>query len=155
MVSKTLVGRANFTRTSRVKDLKLCTGGKAMIKAKDLMTKDVKYIQDDATIKETIIRMKEEGVSSFIVDRKDHDDAYGIITRKDVVAKVVETGRDLQYTRVEEIMTKPLLMVSPGLDIKYVVRLMKMANIRRAPVFDGKEIVGILSNTDIIEALAK
>ena len=126
-----------------------------MTKAKDLMTKDVKYIQENATIKETIIRMKEEGASSFIVDRKDHDDAYGIITRKDVVAKVVETGRDLEYTKVKEIMTKPLLMVSPGLDIKYVVRLMKMANIRRAPVFDGKEIVGILSNTDIIEALAK
>lgn len=126
-----------------------------MIKAKDLMTRDVKYIQEDATIKETIIGMKREGTSSFIVDRKDHDDAYGIITRKDIVAKVVETGRDLEYTKVKEIMTKPLLMVSPGLDIKNVVRLMKMANIRRAPVFDGKQIVGIISNTDIIEALAK
>jgi CBS domain-containing protein len=56
---------------------------------------------------------------------------------------------------VKEIMSKPLIMVSPGLDVRYVVCLMKMANIRRAPVFDGKEIVGILSNTDIIEALAK
>ncbi len=126
-----------------------------MTKAKDLMTKGVRYIQEDATIKEAIIRMKEEGVSSFIVDRKDHDDAYGIITRKDIVSKVVETGRHLEYTRVKEIMTKPLLMVSPGLDIKNVVRLMKMANIRRAPVFDGREIVGIISNTDIIEALVK
>jgi signal-transduction protein with cAMP-binding, CBS, and nucleotidyltransferase domain len=126
-----------------------------MTKAKDLMTKDVQYIQEDASIKETIIRMKAEGASSFIVDRKDHDDAYGIITRKDIVAKVVETGRDLEYTKVKEIMTKPLLMVSPGLDIKYVVRLMKMANIRRAPVFNGKEIVGIISNTDIIEGLIR
>jgi signal-transduction protein with cAMP-binding, CBS, and nucleotidyltransferase domain len=124
-----------------------------MTKAKDLMTKDVKYIQGDATIKETLIRMKVEGVSSFIVERKDHDDAYGIVTRKDIVTKVVETGRDLDYTKVKEIITKPLLMVSPGLGIKYVVRLMQMANIRRAPVFDGKEIVGILSNTDIINAL--
>ncbi len=99
--------------------------------------------------------MNKEGASSFIVERKDHDDAYGIISRKDIVTKVVETGRDLEYTKVKEIMTKPLLMVSPGLDVRYVVRLMKMANIRRAPVFDGKEIVGILSNTDIIEALAK
>jgi CBS domain-containing protein len=57
--------------------------------------------------------------------------------------------------KARDLMSKPLLMVSPGLDIRYVVRLMKMANIRRAPVFDGKEIVGILSNTDIIEALAK
>jgi len=126
-----------------------------MTKAKDLMTKDVKYIQGDATIKETLIKMKVEGVSSFIVERKDHDDAYGIVTRKDIVTKVVETGRDLEYTKVKEIITKPLLMVSPGLDIKYVVRLMQMANIRRAPVFDGKEIVGILSNTDIINALIK
>jgi len=126
-----------------------------MIKAKDLMTKDVKYIQEDATIKETIVGMRKEGTSSFIVERKDHDDAYGIITRRDIVAKVVETGRDLEYTKVKEIMTKPLLMVSPGLEVRYVVRLMKMANIRRAPVFDGKEIVGILSNTDIIEALIK
>jgi signal-transduction protein with cAMP-binding, CBS, and nucleotidyltransferase domain len=124
-----------------------------MTKAKDLMTKDVKYIQGDATIKETLIKMKVEGVSSFIVERKDHDDAYGIVTRKDIVTKVVETGRDLDYTKVKEIITKPLLMVSPGLGIKYVVRLMQMANIRRAPVFDGKEIVGILSNTDIINAL--
>lgn len=57
--------------------------------------------------------------------------------------------------KARDLMGKPLLMVSPGLDIRYVVRLMKMANIRRAPVFDGNEIVGILSNTDIIEALAK
>lgn len=126
-----------------------------MTKARDLMSKDVKYIQEDATIKETIIKMKEKGVSSFIVDRKHHDDAYGIITRKDIVTKVVETGRDLEYTKVKEIMSKPLLTVSPGLDIKYVVRLMKMADIRRAPVFDGKEIVGILSNTDILNALIK
>jgi len=124
-----------------------------MTKAKDLMTKDVKYIQGDATIKETLIRMKVEGVSSFIVERKDHDDAYGIVTRKDIVTKVVETGRDLDYTKVKEIITKPLLMVSPGLGIKYVVRLMQMANVRRATVFDGKEIVGIISNTDIINAL--
>jgi len=126
-----------------------------MTKARDLMTKEVKYIQEEATIKETLTRMKGERVSSFIVERRDHDDAYGIITRKDVIIKVVETGRDLEYTKVEDIMTKPLLMISPGLDIKYVARFMKMANIRRAPVFDGEKIVGIVSNTDILNALVK
>ena len=124
-----------------------------MPKAKDLMNKKVRYIDEDSTIKEVITRMREERVSAFIVDRKDHDDAYGIITRKDIVTQIVVTGRDPEYTKVREIMTKPLLMINPGLDIKYVARFMKMANIRRAPVFDGKEIVGILSNTDIINAL--
>ena len=126
-----------------------------MTKARDLMTKEVRYIQEEATIKETVTRMKVERVSSFIVERKDHDDAYGIITRKDIVTKVVEVGRDFEYTKVKDIMTKPLLMISPGLEIKYIARFMKMANIRRAPVFDGEKIVGIVSNTDILNGLVK
>jgi CBS domain-containing protein len=136
-------------RVSRVKE------GNIMTKARDLMAKEVKYIQRETTIKETLIRMRNEKVSSFIVDRENHDDAFGIITRKDIVTKVVEAGRDLEYTKVKEIMTKPLLMISPGMDMKYVARFMKMANIRRAPVFDGEKIVGIVSNTDILNALVK
>ena len=126
-----------------------------MTKAKDLMNTQVKYIKGEATIKQAAARMKAEKISGFIVERNDHDDAYGIITRKDIITKVVETGRDLAYTRVKDIMTKPLLMISPGLNIENVARLMKMANIRRAPVFDGEKIVGIISNTDIINALVE
>ena len=59
-----------------------------MTKARDIMTKDVKYIQEDVYISEIVERMKEERVSSFIVERKDQDDAYGIITRKDIINRV-------------------------------------------------------------------
>lgn len=45
-------------------------GDEIMIKARDIMSKEVKYIQEDVTIKETLIRMKGEGTSSFIVERK-------------------------------------------------------------------------------------
>jgi len=50
-------------------------------------------------------------------------------------------------------MTSPLFMVSPGLTLDNCAKLMAMAGIRRCPVFDGKEIVGILSNTDIFNIL--
>ena len=46
-----------------------------------------------------------------------------------------------------------LITVSPGLALKYCARLFNSAGIRRAPVFDGKEIIGILSNTDIFNAI--
>ncbi len=121
-----------------------------MTKAKDIMTKDVKYISEDTYIIDVVKKMKDERISSFIVEKKDQDDAYGIITRKDIITKVIKTGRPLAHTKVKEIATKPLLFASPGLDIKYVVNLMAMANIRRAPVFDGEKIVGIVSNSDII-----
>ncbi len=124
-----------------------------MTKARDIMTEDVKYINEDAYISEVVERMKSEKVSSFIVERKDPNDAYGIITRKDIINKVIKIGRPLAHTKVKEIATKPLLVASPGLDIKYVVNLMSMANIRRAPIFDGEKIVGIVSNSDIIASL--
>jgi predicted transcriptional regulator len=46
-----------------------------------------------------------------------------------------------------------LITVSPGLALKYCARLFNAAGIRRAPVFDGKEIIGILSNTDIFNSI--
>ena len=132
--------------------------GKAMpdvrfAKAEDAMTKDVVFVDGGETVSAAIELMRTRKVSSLIVQHRSHDDAYGIVTRKDVVNKVVDPGRDPDDVSVYQIMTKPLVMVSPGLALKYCARLMNHAGIRRAPVFDGKEIVGMLSNTDIFNAI--
>jgi CBS domain-containing protein len=114
---------------------------------------DVEFIEGSGTVADAVRQMKLKKVSSLIVNRRGIEDAWGIVTRKDIVNKVVDPGRDPSGVKVHEIMSKPLVMVSPGLYLKYCARLMHMAGIRRAPVFDGKEIVGILSNTDIFNAL--
>ncbi|NLW50456.1 MAG: CBS domain-containing protein [Candidatus Brocadiaceae bacterium] len=117
------------------------------------MTRDVVYVDGSVTVAEAIALMREKHVSSLIVKSRNQDDAFGIVTRKDVVNKVVDPGRAPADVKVFEIMTKPLVTVSPGLALKYCARLMNAAGIRRAPVFDGKEIVGMLSNTDIFDAI--
>ncbi len=122
-------------------------------KAQDAMTRDVVYVDGSVTVAEAIALMREKHVSSLIVKSRNQDDAFGIVTRKDVVNKVVDPGRAPADVKVFEIMTKPLVTVSPGLALKYCARLMNAAGIRRAPVFDGKEIVGMLSNTDIFDAI--
>ncbi len=124
-----------------------------LARAADVMTKNVVYIDGNETAANAIRLMKEKGVSSLVVNRRDLEDAWGIMTRKDVVSKVVDPGRDPDVVHVFEIMTKPLVMVSPGLELKYCARLFNQIGIRRAPVFDGKEIVGILSNTNIFFAI--
>ena len=122
-------------------------------KAADVMTKNVVYIDGNETVANAVRLMKEKGVSSLVVNRRDLEDTWGIMTRKDVVSRVVDPGRDPDEVHVFEIMTKPLVMVSPGLELKYCARLFNQTGIRRAPVFDGKEIVGILSNTNIFFAI--
>lgn len=123
------------------------------LKAKDVMTQDVVTIDGKETVAEAMALMREKKVSSLVVNRRNHDEAWGIVTRKDVVSKVIDPGRDSRDVRVFEIMTKPVITVYPDLALKYCARLMNMCGIRRAPVFDGKEIVGILSNTDIFNAM--
>ena len=127
--------------------------GVRFAKAQDAMTKDVVYVDGSASVAEAVALMREKHVSSLIVKNRSQDDAFGIVTRKDVVNKVVDPGKIPADVKVFEIMSKPLVMVSPGLALKYCARLMNAAGIRRAPVFDGKKIIGMLSNTDIFNAI--
>ncbi|MFH1924145.1 MAG: CBS domain-containing protein [Planctomycetota bacterium] len=122
-------------------------------KAQDVMSKDVVSIDGTATVADAVRLMREKKVSSVFVNRRGQEDAWGIVTRKDVVNKVIDPGKAPADVMVFEIMSKPLITVSPGLALKYCARLFNAAGIRRAPVFDGKEIIGILSNTDIFNAI--
>lgn len=119
----------------------------------DVMSKEVVFVDGKETVADAIKLMKDKGVSSLVVNRRSHEDAWGIMTRKDVVNKVVDPGIDPSDIKVFEIMSKPVVMVSPGLALKYSARLLNHAGIRRAPVFNGKEIIGIVSNTDIFNAI--
>ena len=123
------------------------------MKVADVMKPTLDFIDGRATVSEAVRLMRKLRESYLLVNRRDHDDAWGIVVRKDVVNKVIDPGKDPDNVRVFEIMTRPLIMVSPGLALKYCARLMHQAGIRRAPVFDGKNIVGIITNTDIFLAL--
>jgi CBS domain-containing protein len=98
--------------------------------------------------------MKDFNVSSLVVEPENDGDTFGIITRKDIVETIVmdPTG-GISFT-VDDVMTKPALTVSSKLSISNCHQMMRMVGIRRMPVVDGTELVGILSNTDIFTKLA-
>lgn len=123
------------------------------MRARDIMTKDVGWIRGDATVFEATERMRARNISSLMVERRDPDDAWGIVTRSDVVQKVVEPGRDPREVRVHEIMSKPLILISPGLSMRFCAQLMERTGVRRLPVFDGESIVGIVTHGDVVRAL--
>jgi len=120
--------------------------------AEDLMTRDVVTIDGSATVADAIQMMKDEGVRCLIVDRRSEDDAYGIVTQRDICYEVIAQGEDPTAVAIYEIMSKPLVVVNKDLDIKYVARLMANMGLSRAPViFDGK-LQGIVSISDIVNA---
>jgi CBS domain-containing protein len=120
-----------------------------MLKAADIMTKNVVKIRGSATVAEAVQLMKENGLRALIVDRRHDQDAYGMVTETDIVYKVAAFGTDPKRVRVYEIMTKPCIVVNPDLGVEYVARLFANTRIRRAPVIKG-ELLGVISVTDIL-----
>jgi CBS domain-containing protein len=120
-----------------------------MMKASDIMTKDVATIRSSATVAEAVMLMQARGWRSLIVERWHEQDAYGIITETDIVYKVVSRGQDPHKIRVHEIMTKPCIVVNPDLGVEYVARLFADNGLVRAPVIQG-ELLGIISVSDIL-----
>lgn len=120
-----------------------------MAKASDLMTQDVATVRGSATVAEAVKLMRYKEIHSLVVDRRTEDDAYGIVTDKDITSKVVAYGKDPAKVKVYEIMTKPCVVVNPDLSIEYVARLFAQTGVDRAPVIRN-ELLGIISTTDIL-----
>lgn len=119
------------------------------MKASDIMTKDVATIRGSATVAEAALLMKERGWRSLIVDRRNEQDAYGIITETDIVYKVIAFGKDPHTIRVHEVMTKPCIVINPDLSVEYVARLFADNDLLRAPVIQSG-LLGIISVSDIL-----
>ena len=120
-----------------------------MLKASDIMSEDVATIRRSATVAQAVKLMRLKTLRALIVDVRNSEDAYGIITQTDIVHKAVAYGKDLEKLRVYEIMTKPCIVVNPDLSVEYIARLFALTGIRMAPVISGG-LKGIISVTDIL-----
>jgi CBS domain-containing protein len=120
---------------------------------RDIMVRDVATIDGIATVREALQRMRELRIKSLVVNRRHADDAYGIITLYDIVNKVVTHNRPLDMTNVYEVMNKPLITVSQGLQVKYAARLMSQFDVKRAVIIEHGELAGIVSMQDIVYSI--
>ena len=121
-----------------------------IIRAKDVMQKEVPGIDGMASAKEAAAKMRSSQAAELLVARRNDDDAWGIVTIMDLVKSVIVPGRDAENVFVYEIMTKPVITVPAQMDIRYVIRLMQRIGVRRAPVEDKGEIVGVITLSGLV-----
>ena len=121
--------------------------------AADVMTKHVVRIEPNSTVAQAIEQMKQWNVSSLLVRRESDMDTWGFMTETDLIEKVVAHGLDPEEVHVHQIMSKPVITVSPRSSLQECAALLSRADIRRVLVYDGKKMVGIVSSSDIFKAL--
>jgi CBS domain-containing protein len=86
----------------------------------------------------------------LIVRKRHDDDEYGIVTLADVARQVLAVDRAPERVNIYEIMTKPVIQVSPDMDIRYCARLFARLDINRAPVVEDGRVIGIVGYTDLV-----
>ncbi len=122
----------------------------SIIRARDVIRKGIVTIDGMATAREAAAKMRSEKVSCLLVKKRHTDDAWGILVIQDFIKGVIIPGRSPVEVNVYEIMTKPIITVPADMDIRYVARLISHAGIRRAPLEEGGELIGMISLSSLI-----
>jgi len=122
-----------------------------IIRAKDVMRKGgIVSIDGMATAREAAAKMRTEKISWLLVNKRNSDDAWGILVIQDFIKGIIIPGRSPAEVNVYEIMTKPVITVPADMDVRYAARLIHRAGIRRAPVEDKGELIGMISLSSLI-----
>ncbi len=133
------------------------------LQVKDIMTRNVAYINPAATVTEAAQLMQKHNVGSIPVC--DETGVVGIVTDRDIVVRNIAHGRNPHNTPVSEIMTTGVTTVTPETDVRTVSELMARHQIRRVPVVENNRLVGMvalgdlavnaMTDTEVSEALAE
>lgn len=117
------------------------------MKLKDIMTKEVATLHAEDTVQAAAHLMKQYNIGSVPVCSG--EEVIGIITDRDIAVRSVAEGENFKNQKVREIMTSNPVIVNQEMDIHDAARIMSERQIRRLPVVDKKNIVGIISLGDI------
>jgi CBS domain-containing protein len=123
-----------------------------MSKVSDILEgkgKALHQIAADASVLDAVRAMVEANVGSLLVT--DGDAIAGIVTERDYLRRVTLEGRYERDTPVGEIMSSPLVVVTPDTPIEECMALMTDRRIRHLPVMEGGKVVGVVSIGDLVK----
>ncbi len=115
------------------------------MKAREIMTRDVISILDEATIEDAARLLARNRISGLPVVNAGGM-LVGLITEHDLIAK---TGRS-----VADIMSRSVITVSPDTEVEQIQHLLTNQRIRRVPVVEDGHVVGIVSRSDLVRQIA-
>ncbi len=109
---------------------------------------EVTTITPDATVFDALALMGEKNIGALVV--VEGDAVAGIFSERDYSRKVILQGKTSRSTRVEDILSRPVICVTPDDSIEECMTRMTINRIRHLPVLEGGRLVGLVSIGDVV-----
>ncbi|MHA2142242.1 MAG: CBS domain-containing protein [Candidatus Thorarchaeota archaeon] len=122
------------------------------MRVRDFMTSLIVTSEADTPVKEAAKLMAAEDIGSLIVTKGDV--LAGMITRKEIIGARLLSDDAYGSLTVEDVMTSPVITISPEADIGQTIAVMDQAGVKCIPVIEGDSIIGVVSTSDVIRVLA-
>ncbi|TNC23754.1 CBS domain-containing protein [Amycolatopsis alkalitolerans] len=123
-----------------------------MTKARDFMTKDPQCVRSSEAVLDAARRMADLAVGALPICGED-DRLKGMITDRDIVVQVLAAGKDPRAIQAGDLAQGEAVTVGADDDAEEVLRTMAQHQVRRVPVIDGHDLVGIIAQADVARAL--
>ncbi len=114
---------------------------------RDMMTKSVQSLGPSDPVIQAARLMKDLDVGSIPV--VEHGQVCGIITDRDIVLRVVATGGDANSRSIRDVMTDRIVVAAPDWDLAKAAKTMADEQVRRLPVVENGQLVGMLALGDV------
>ena len=115
-----------------------------MIKTGSIMTKQVVTISTSSSIMEAAKLMTSKSVSSLVVVEK--NTPIAIVSEKDIIKGIVS-----KKTKIKDVMDREFIVISPMTKFSDISKSLREKKIKRFPVVENEKLIGLITETDIIE----
>jgi len=112
------------------------------------MSKDVRVVRLDSSVKEVVATMNKFDIGSIIVVQGDRP--VGIITERDILRRVVEPCLAPEILTARQVMTSPVVSIRETASLDEAAGLMAKKKVKKLPVMNEEKLVGIVTFTDIV-----
>ena len=120
--------------------------------AREVMTPDAQCIGENDSVLDAARRLRDLDVGAMPICGED-DRLKGMITDRDIVVKVLAEGRDPSATTAGELGEGKPVTIGADDSVDEALRTMKEHKVRRLPVIDGHDLVGIVSQADLARSI--
>ena len=121
-------------------------------KAREIMTAERTCANETDTVQSAASTMQRLGVGALPICGQDNK-LKGMITDRDIVIKVVAAGKDSSSVTVGELQQPEAVTIGADDDADEILATMREHKVRRLPVIDGNELVGVIALADVAKAL--